>query len=84
MVSFYKALTETPRTEVHDESSKKRKWEEEPFAKEFFKDQIYLEEKRKSVFDTDSSFPSDKWSQYLTIQVYICFFLPKGIYIYVF
>ncbi|KAJ1386837.1 hypothetical protein SESBI_40459 [Sesbania bispinosa] len=73
MVSFYKALAETPRTEVHAEfeaSSNKRKWEE-PFTEQFFKDQINLD-KRKSLFNTDphldTTFPSDKWRQYLSIQ----------------
>ncbi|XP_004500623.1 uncharacterized protein [Cicer arietinum] len=73
MVSFYKALTESPRTEVHEEfeaSSKKRKWEE-PFTEQFFKDQINLE-KRQSPFDIEprleTQFPSNKWCQYLSIQ----------------
>lgn len=74
MVSFHKALAESPRPEIHAEfeaSSKKRKWKE-PFAEDFFKDHI---EKRKSVFDLglhpENPFSSDKWHQYLTIQVYI-------------
>lgn len=76
MVSFHKALAESPRTEVpaeFDASSKKRKWEE-PFAEEFLKDQTNLE-KRKSIFDIElhleTPLPSDKWRQYLSIQVYI-------------
>lgn len=71
MVSFHKALAESPRPEIHAEfeaSSKKRKWKE-PFAEDFFKDHI---EKRKSVFDLglhpETPFSSDKWHQYLTIQ----------------
>ncbi|KAL2339914.1 hypothetical protein Fmac_007854 [Flemingia macrophylla] len=73
MVSFHKALAESPRPEIHadlEASSKKRKWEE-PFAEDFFKDQTTLE-KSKSVFDIglhpDTPFSSDKWRQYLTIQ----------------
>ncbi|XP_045803411.1 uncharacterized protein LOC123896983 [Trifolium pratense] len=73
MVSLYKALSMSPRTEVNEEfeaSSKKRKLEE-PFTEEFFKDQINLE-KGKSTFDIKprlkTMFPSDKWCQYLSIQ----------------
>lgn len=81
MVSFHKALAEsTPKPEIHAEfeaSSKKRKWEE-PLTEGFFKDQI---EKRKSVFDIElhpeTPFSSDKWRQYLTIQVYICLFFQN-------
>ncbi|RDX91051.1 hypothetical protein CR513_27022 [Mucuna pruriens] len=71
MVSFHKALAESPRPEIHAEfeaPSKKRKWEE-PFAEDFFKDQTSI---RKSDFDIDlhpeTPFSSDKWRQYLTIQ----------------
>ncbi|QCE15891.1 hypothetical protein DEO72_LG11g2903 [Vigna unguiculata] len=73
MVSFHKALAESPRPEIHAEfeaSSKKRKWEE-PFAEDFFKDQTTLE-KKKSIFDIEihpeTPFSSEKWRQYLTIQ----------------
>ncbi|ESW08243.1 hypothetical protein PHAVU_009G030900 [Phaseolus vulgaris] len=73
MVSFHKALAESPRPEIHAEfeaSSKKRKWEE-PFAEDFFKDQTTIE-KKKSIFDIEihpeAPFSSDKWRQYLTIQ----------------
>ncbi|CAJ1974110.1 unnamed protein product [Sphenostylis stenocarpa] len=73
MVSFHKALAESPRPEIHAEfeaSSKKRKWEE-PFAEDFFKDQTTIE-KKKSIFDIEihpeTPFSSDKWRQYLTIQ----------------
>jgi len=84
MVSFHKPLTEsTPRPEIHAEfeaSSKKRKWEE-PFAEDFFKDHQTSIEKRKSVFDIEprpeTPFSSDKWRQYLTIQVYICLFFQN-------
>lgn len=78
MVSFYEALSESPRAKVHAEfgaSSKKRKWEEEPFAKEFFNDQTNSEERNKSAFDVelnlDTPFTPDNWRQYLSIQVYI-------------
>lgn len=70
MVSLFKALSMTPRAEVNEEfeaSTKKRKWEE-PFTEEFFID-------KKSTFDIKprlkTMFPSDKWRQYLSIQVYI-------------
>ncbi|KEH34929.1 uncharacterized protein [Medicago truncatula] len=72
MVSLFKALSMTPRTEVKEEfeSSRKRKFEE-PFTEEFFKDQTNLE-KRKSTFDTkpplETMFPSNNWCQYLGIQ----------------
>lgn len=84
MVSFYKALTESPISEVNAEfeaSSRKRKWEE-PFAEEFFKDQMNLE-KKKSFFDIEprleTPFTSDKWRQYLSIQVCIVFSLDSNI-----
>jgi len=82
MVSFHKALAESPRPEIHAEfeaSSKKRKWEE-PFAEDFFKDQTTLE-KKKSIFDIEihpeTPFSSEKWRQYLTIQVsnYLYFYV---------
>ncbi|CAL5202866.1 unnamed protein product [Lathyrus oleraceus] len=67
MVSLFKALSMTPRTEVNEEfeaSTKKRKWEE-PFTEEFFID-------KKSTFDIKprlkTMFPSDKWRQCLSIQ----------------
>ncbi|KAL5076559.1 hypothetical protein RYX36_015543 [Vicia faba] len=68
MVSLFKALSMTPRTEVNEEfeaSTKKRKWED-PFTEEFFID------KKSSTFDIKprlkTMFPSDKWRQYLSIQ----------------
>ncbi|XP_061338522.1 uncharacterized protein LOC133285321 [Gastrolobium bilobum] len=73
MVSFHKALPESPKTEApaeFDASSKKRKWEE-AITEEFFKDQTNAE-KRKSIFDIDlhleTPLSSHKWQQYLNIQ----------------
>ncbi|KAF7829934.1 uncharacterized protein G2W53_012267 [Senna tora] len=65
MVSFHKALPESPSTAEFEASSKKRKWEE-PLADEFFK-VITGPETKKSIFDITS----DKWLQYPSIQVYI-------------
>ena len=52
MVSFHKALAETPIAEVPSELEappRKRKWEDETLTEEFFKHDP-TDEKRKSIF----------------------------------
>ncbi|TKY56254.1 hypothetical protein E2542_SST20697 [Spatholobus suberectus] len=75
MVSFHKALAETPITQVPAEFEappRKRKWEEETLTKEFFKHDPTDSEKRKFIFDIElhheTPLPSQKLQQYLTIQ----------------
>ncbi|XP_054799690.1 uncharacterized protein LOC129304078 [Prosopis cineraria] len=65
MVSFHKALAESPGSEV-EASSKKRKWEES-LPVEFFNNQTEAE-KRKSTFHM----PSDKRQQYPSLQSGFC------------
>lgn len=77
MVSFHKALSETPITEVPAEFEsppRKRKCQEETLTEEFFKIHPTDAEKRKSIFGIElhleTPLPSHKLRQYLTIQVY--------------
>ncbi|BAT81825.1 uncharacterized protein LOC124827139 [Vigna umbellata] len=75
MVSFHKALSETPITEVpaeFDSPPRKRKCHEETLTEEFFKIHPTDAEKRKSIFGIElhleTPLPSHKLRQYLTIQ----------------
>ncbi|RDX77795.1 hypothetical protein CR513_42024, partial [Mucuna pruriens] len=82
MVSFHKALPETPITQVPPEFEsppRKRKWEEEILTEEFFKHHPTDAEKRKSIFDIelhlDTPLPTHNLQQYLTIQsgkIHLC------------
>ncbi|KAK7301214.1 hypothetical protein RJT34_12075 [Clitoria ternatea] len=80
MVSFHKALAETPKTEAPSELFKapsKRKWED---TEEFFRQNHQIEtEKRKPIFDIElhleTPLPSHKLQQYLSIQsgqIHLC------------
>jgi len=77
MVSLHKALAMSPKRESpkdFEASQKKRKLEESLSNQEFFKDLTHDLGKRKSIFDIElhlkTPLPSDKWQQYLTVQVY--------------
>ncbi|CAL0327374.1 unnamed protein product [Lupinus luteus] len=80
MISFQEVLAESSRAKVQEEleaSTKKRKWEE-PYAREFFKNQTNLEERKSTLdidFNLETPFISDNWRHYLTIQtgqIHIC------------
>ncbi|XP_020206332.1 uncharacterized protein LOC109791444 [Cajanus cajan] len=82
MVSFHKALAQTPITQVpaqFESPPRKRKLEEETLTEEFFKHDPTDAEKRKSIFDIElhleTPLPSHKLQQYLTIQsgqIHLC------------
>ena len=57
MVSFHKALAESPRNAELEASSKKRKWEDQSLPVEFFNAQTEAE-KRKSTSDNRQLYPS--------------------------
>lgn len=68
MVSFHKPLAEKARAAEFEASSKKRKWEDNPLAAEFFMDQTEAEKRKSSMFDLSSS---NNWLTYPSIQVHI-------------
>ncbi|KAK4276812.1 hypothetical protein QN277_014918 [Acacia crassicarpa] len=59
MVSFHKALAESPRNTELEASSKKRKWEDQSLPVEFFNAQTEAE-KRKSTSDNRQLYPSSR------------------------